>query len=167
MNYAWICQCCGRQFNELPLDYACDAPDHFFDLPQAERETRAKRDSDVCIIDGKDIFVRGCLEIPIVGQDEKFIWGVWISVSKPSFERIVYLWNGAIPDGEPPIFGWLCNNLAHFPPTLGLKTHLHLRSGGIRPAVELEPTDHPLAVEQRQGMTLRRIEEFASSLLRH
>jgi hypothetical protein len=37
---------------------------------------------------------------------------------------------------------------------------------GQRPLVELEPTDHPLAVEQREGITIARVQEFAE-LLQH
>jgi len=168
MNHAWACRCCGKQFYTLPLDFACAAPDHWFGLPEAERDARGKLDSDVCIIDNTDIFVRGCLEIPIAGSGEKFIWGVWVSVSRQSFDRVVELWDAAIIENEPPLFGWLCNNIRTYPPTLGLKTHLHLRGEGIRPAIELEPTDHPLAKEQREGISIERVEEIAAALsLRH
>jgi hypothetical protein len=167
MDHAWTCRCCGRQFNSLPLDFACEAPDHWLQIPEPERQYRGRLGSDVCIID-KDIFVRGCLEIPIIDHDDIFIWGVWTSVSKESYARILELWAAATIQNEPPKFGWLCNNISLYPPTFNLKTHLHLRSGGSRPLIELEPTDHPLAIEQRGGITLRRIEEIAAALsLRH
>jgi hypothetical protein len=44
---------------------------------------------------------------------------------------------------------------------------VHLRGGGIRPFIELEPTDHPLAIEQREGISLERVKELAALLLRH
>lgn len=168
MDYAWTCACCGKQFNTLPLDFACTAPDQWFAIPEAERDGRGRLDSDVCVIDGNDIFVRGCLEIPVIGRNDKFIWGVWVSVSKQSFERILETWAAPVIGHERPLFGWLCNNMPIYPPTLGLKTHLHLRSGGTRPSIELEPTEHPLALEQRQGISLQRVEEIAAALsLRH
>jgi hypothetical protein len=168
MDYVWTCGCCGKQFNTLPLDFSSRAPDQWFTIPEAERDSRGKLDSDICVIDGKDIFVRGCLEIPIIGRDDKFIWGVWVSVSKESFDRILELWTAPVIKNEPPRFGWLCNNISIYPQTMGLKTHLHLRGDGIRPSIELEPTDHPLAIEQRQGILLERVEEIAAELqLRH
>ncbi len=167
MDYAWTCGCCGKQFNTLPLDFACKAPDHWFDVPDVERESRGKLDNDLCVID-ENLFVRGCLEVPIIGLKEVFIWGVWASVSRQSFERILELWNAPAIADEPPKFGWLCNNIPIYPPTLGLKTRLHLRSGGTRPAIELEPTGHPLAIEQRGGISVKRVEEIAAALsLRH
>ncbi len=36
---------------------------------------------------------------------------------------------------------------------------------GQRPLIELEPTDHPLAAEQRAGITLARVQEIAETLL--
>ena len=38
---------------------------------------------------------------------------------------------------------------------------VHLRDDGVRPYIELEPTDHPLAVEQRSnGITVDRVAEI-------
>jgi hypothetical protein len=168
MDHVWTCQCCGKQFNTLPLDFACAAPDQWAQIPESERESRGKIDSDVCMIksaDQTDIFVRGCIEIPILGTDDKFVWGAWVSVSKDSFARILELWEAAQIEDEPPKFGWLSNAIKTYPSTLNLKTHLHLSGGGKRPSIELEPTDHPLAIEQRQGISIARVEEIATALL--
>ena len=101
------CRCCGRQFNTLPLDFACEAPDHWFEIPESERDARGKLDSDVCMIDDKDIFVRGCLEIPIIGQEDCFIWGVWVSVSKASFTRILdYGMRRSLKMSRPSLVGF-------------------------------------------------------------
>lgn len=168
MNHAWTCGCCGKQFNTLPLDFASRAPDHWFQIQEDQRQSRAKLTSDVCVIDEKDFFVRGCLEIPIIGHADCFTWGVWVSVSKESFMRIQELWDAPAVEYEPPKFGWLCNNMPVYPATLNLKTNLYLRDGGRRPSIHLEPTGHPLAVEQRRGISIRRVEEIAAALsLRH
>jgi hypothetical protein len=34
-----------------------------------------------------------CLEVPIHGVSEPFIWGVWVSASKASFDRYVETYN--------------------------------------------------------------------------
>jgi hypothetical protein len=36
---------------------------------------------------------------------------------------------------------------------------------GLRPHVELEPTEHPLAVEHREGISIGRVQEFAERIL--
>lgn len=37
----------------------------------------------------------------------------------------------------------------------------------MAPYVELEPTDHPLAIEQRNGITLDRVKEIEEMIQRH
>jgi hypothetical protein len=46
-----------------------------------------------------------------------------------------------------------------------LNTQVHLRGGNLRPRIELEPTDHPLAVEQREGISFARVEEIFSAVM--
>jgi hypothetical protein len=51
-----------------------------------------------------------------------------------------------------------------YPDTLNLKTMAHLRDNGIRPYIEVEPTEHPLAVDQHQGITLDRALELVHQI---
>jgi len=68
---------------------------------------------------------------------------------------------------EQPMFGWFATELGvYLPSTLNLKTMVHTQPVGSRPLIELERTEHPLAVEQREGVSLGRVQEFAE-LLRH
>jgi hypothetical protein len=55
---------------------------------------------------------------------------------------------------------WSTAGIALYPSTDGVKTKVHLRNGGARPWIELEPTDHPLAVEQREGISAARVAEI-------
>ncbi len=76
-----------------------------------------------------------------------------------------YQWDWGVLFREP-YFGWLSTTLPLYPQaTLNLKTHVHSRPPGRRFLLELEPTAHPLAVEQRDGITLDRVREIAESLL--
>jgi hypothetical protein len=170
MNHVWVCGCCNKQFDGLPLDLVFEAPHHWLALTEAERQQRGRIDADICMIeaeDGRQIFVRGCLEIPIIGQDEVFVWGVWTSVSQKSFARIEALWSSPVAEDEPPLFGWFCNKIPNYPETLHLQTNLHLRNDGLRPAIELLASEHPLYIEQRDGITLLQVEEIATTLSRH
>jgi len=49
--------------------------------------------------------------------------------------------------------------------TVALKTLVHTREVGRRPFIELEATDHPLAVEQRSGISIERVQEIAEAVL--
>jgi hypothetical protein len=119
----------------------------------------------VCVIDGKELYIRGCLEIPVVDGPRSFAWGVWVSLSEKSFKRVSELWDYDGREKEPPYFGWLCTRISGYPETLSLKTHVHLRALNQRPFIELEPTDHPLAVEQRNGITMARVREIVEPFL--
>jgi hypothetical protein len=147
----------------LPLDWAVEAPAYWHDLPERERQKRGKLSSDLCVAD-EHRFIRGVIEIKIASSADRFCWGVWVSLSKESFERALALWGQEVVENEPPRFGWLNNNLPLYPATLNLRTHVHFRGSNFRPSIELEPTDHPLAVDQRQGITVERVQEIAAAL---
>lgn len=162
MKYSWICSCCGKSFDSLPMDYAFRGPDNWHALPEAERATRARLDSDLCVIDGREFYVRGCIEIPVTDSPEIFIYGVWVSVSEDSFRHILDKWDAEIAGAEPPRFGWLCNRISGYPDPEEVRCNVYLRSGNLRPLIVLESTDYPLAVEQRNGITLERIRKIAA-----
>ncbi len=80
-NYqeGYLCRCCGKYHDELPMSYGSPVPDYCYDIPSEEQESRIEMNEDLCI-------------------------------------------------------------------------------------VELEPTDHPLAIEQREGVTVERIKQIAEEL---
>jgi hypothetical protein len=142
------------------------APEAWFDVPAKERDRRALLGSDQCELDGKFFFLRGLLDIPVLDLDEPFVWGVWVCVSERDYLRARSVWTTEGRESEPPYVGWLSTQLAPFyPTTLNLKARLHTRPVGARPLVEMEPTDHPLAVEQREGISRERLGELHAALL--
>ena len=96
----------------------------------------------------------------------RFFLAVLSKMERPeNFKRTVQRWETEGRENEPPYFGWLSTRLELYPETMSLKTHVHTRPVGQRPFIELEPTDHPLAVEQRSGITMVRVREIAATLL--
>ena len=156
--FRFKCTCCGEWHEGMP-GFSADAPLYFYSIPADQRDDRCLLDADTCIVDHAHYFARGCLEIPVHGETEPFVWGVWVSLSKSNFEIFRTSLDLATRAHLGPFFGWLSAELALYPSTENLKTRLHLRDG-IRPAIELEPTDHPLAVEQRNGMSVDRVAEI-------
>jgi hypothetical protein len=145
--------------------FGADAPLYYYDIPEAERSKRCELTSDTCIIDDEQFFVRGCIEIPVHAENEPFVWGVWISLSEQNFEEFTNLFGVAARDDHGPYFGWLSAYLKTYPDAENIKTHVHLRNEGVRPYIELEPTDHPLAVEQREGISVERVAEIYSAYM--
>lgn len=159
------CRRCGEHHDEFPLRYGFHAPASWYVVPEGERSQRCLLSSDQCIIDDEFFFVVGNLELPIVGSGERFSWDVWVSLSDRNFARVCELWERPGRESEPPYFGWLNSSVPGYPETLSLKTMVHTRTVGVRPRIELEPTDHPLAVEQHKGITLERAQQIAEIVL--
>lgn len=163
-DLGFTCSCCGEHHAELPMNYSTTAPyvwdPSFADAPDCLLS------SDQCVINAQHYFVKGLIEIPVIGSSDVFSWGVWVSLSRENFARAADLWDTPGRESEKPYFGWLTTELPIYSPsTINLKTHLHTRPIGQRPLIELEPTDHPLAVEQRTGITRDRVREIAEAVL--
>jgi hypothetical protein len=156
------CATCGDAHEGLP-DLGCEFPDPYLDVPEDERAARTTLTSDRCTVrddDDDHFYVRGVVEIPVHGGDEAFGIGAWVSQSRENFERY------AADEPMAPTFGWLVTRLAHYDvTTFLLKTRVHFRASGLRPTLELEPTEHPLAIEQRTGITLARAWEIVHRYL--
>jgi hypothetical protein len=158
------CRTCGEWHTGLP-DLGFDAPYQYGCLNDEQRRTIARKSSDLCSIDNDDFFVRGVIELPIIGRDAYFGIGVWVSLKKENFERYVELFDSKDPSGNGPYFGWLCNRIAGYPDTLNLKTSVHLRPAPARPRIDLEPTSHPLALQQQKGISLDEVQALVEPTL--
>jgi hypothetical protein len=156
---SYVCSVCGERHEGPAHSVGFQYPDYYFSIPLEERSHRCVFNSDAGVVDGEHYFIRGCIELPIHGEDQPFIWGVWVTQSEASFHKFMAIWDE--PDAEPPsTFGWLANAMPGYPETAELKTMAHGRKGKLRPWIEVEPTDHPLAVEQREGITVARADEL-------
>ena len=156
------CATCGQQHDGLP-DLGWDRPHIFWLIPEEERAGRIELTSDTCILDHEHYFIRGVIEIPIVDATDTFGLGAWVTQKRENFHT--YLDH---PDSAAigPFFGWLSTHIAYYPEeTLSLKTRARFRAGHQRPAIELEPTGHPLTVDQHNGITLEKAWEIVHFLL--
>ncbi|HEX6162297.1 MAG TPA: DUF2199 domain-containing protein [Vicinamibacterales bacterium] len=163
MPTSFVCRTCGERHDGIP-DLSFDAPLYYHQLSADEKSSIATLTSDLCTIAGEDFFIRGRLEIPIVDDAHVFTWGAWVTLSKPNFERYARQFNSPPPDA-PANLGWFSNRLPGYPDTLNLKTRVHFDTGDLRPRFELEPTDHPLAVHQRNGISLAELQAIIEASL--
>lgn len=159
------CSQCGAWHDGLPLAYGPEAPIYWYGLTPDERSTRFVLEPDYAVLDGQHFFVRGALRIPIHGHDAPFTWVTWVSLSRENYARFVDPPFAPEASGNSPMFGWLSSEVEGYPSTVNLKAYVHPLPRGQRPLIELEPTDHPLAVEQREGITWQRVQEIAQHVL--
>ena len=139
---------------------------HYEQLSDTEKRSIGKLTDDLCEIahtDNTDYFARAVLELPIHGVEDPFVWGVWVSLSQKSFEKYTSTW-GEHEDSDS-YFGWFSNRLPFYPDTINLKTNVRPRNGGLRPLIELQPSNHPLAVHFQNGMTIQEAQQIAEAAM--
>jgi hypothetical protein len=158
----WVCVSCGNTHVGI-FDLACAKPDFWEGAEEYAPNVLALESThflseDFCVLNDQHYFVRCVLGLPLIGlEGERFGFGVWATLSKPNFARYIESFDSGEQGHLGPWFGWFSNRLIGYPDTLNLKCQVHPRSGRQRPWIELEPTDHPLAVEQRVGVTYDRL----------
>lgn len=162
-NDSFHCRVCDGRHPGPPLAFELAAPDLW--NPETAKDPFNELDGEICLIKGRGFFVRGLIEIPIIGETEPFAWNTWVSLSKGDFVRVLDLWDEPGRVDEQPYAGSLANDLpCQSSPTLGLEVLLHSRPVGARPLIELKSSASPLAVEQRNGISVARVQGIASSL---
>ncbi len=145
----YICSICGEEHTDLP-HIGSAAPFHWSD--EYANDPNSLLAEGLCIIEARDFFVRGIIEIPVHDYEHEFGWGVWVSHKKENFEIYREYFDTA---DIGPFFGWLCTKIDYYQePTLGLKAMAHYRGGGLRPRIVLEESEHPLYIQQRDGISL-------------
>jgi hypothetical protein len=160
------CATCGRTHQSLPRSFAADFPDLYANMKREERDVHAIIGSDQCVVDQRWFFIRGCLEIPVLGSTEPFLWGLWASVREEVFDEISESWEEAGREKiRGPFKGRLANSLSIYPETLNLKVKILIQPVARRPLFIVEELEHPLGIEQQDGISEERSREMASLLL--
>lgn len=157
------CTCCGREMMGTPNSFSMSAPWPKWsaapDDPISDRDfkRRVKLTADTCIVDEQLFWVRGVIELPIIGAEEPFMWGVWASIHPDAFADMQRRLDTPGRENDPPTFGWLLSEIPGYDLTTELlKVMVHTRPVGLRPWFEVEPGSHLLATEQTEGISIER-----------
>jgi hypothetical protein len=156
------CGTCNKLHDHLPRDIGYRRPDVYLTIPEEERARRAYETDDLCVIDGKTHLIRGVLYLPIKGGEERFGWGVWVLVSEADYNRYLDAWDDDTEDAVPPFVGRLSNRLPPYPDADGVEVMVKLRSGGSRPLFTVRSVEHPLGMDQRDGITPEKAHSFVA-----
>jgi len=164
---AWRCRTCGEEHDGTPLSFAADFPDNYARLSAGDRDLRALISSDQCIIDEKEYYIRGCLEIPLHDGDGVFLWGLWVNLWQEDFDLISDTWEmDGRENGIGPFKGRLANSVREYPfETANLKLTVQLEPRGTRPLFFIDEPDHPFALMQQNGISLDEAHELASRIM--
>jgi len=160
----WKCTLCDLEHDEIPVCFGLPAPWRAL-VPESQFESRVDLTPDQCVVDQKVFFIRGHIEIPIHDHGEKLAFSVWVSLSERSFLHVCERWEDLDRACDPPYFGWLSSAIPIYPDTIHLKSSVQSRAPGLTPLFTVEPTEHPLALDQKNGITISRWHEYAHHLL--
>ncbi len=160
----YACNECGAHHDGLPMSYRVE----FMSDLHEPASLKFEKSGELCSA-GEYRYIRANIELPIVGSpSDIFVYTCWISLSQKSYKRLRGSWELPWRTKQEPAFGWVCCVLPTYEPTTYLlKSLVHTRRLGMRPCVELEPTDHPLAREQREGIGSDRITALYHAFLTH
>src|SRR5262245_5544641 len=69
----YVCATCGKEHHDLPH---IGSPVPFQWANELAEDPSSLLTDDLCVIQGRDYFVRGVIEVPIHDSDQTFGWGV-------------------------------------------------------------------------------------------
>lgn len=166
-EFEFICACCGKPQRGSPA-YGYDKPIDYFDIPENERGDRVQHDTDTCVIDRDQHYIKCTLDIPIIGAEEPLCWGVWIKLTAPAFKAY---WKGIGADQSSfKEVGWLdCtlpgyNDLDRDGNLITLEVDVVGNPAGLRPSVYLRDRDHPLVRDQQNGLSWAQAKAYVSAM---
>jgi len=155
--FSFVCATCGKRHDGSP-SVGYSAPFYWQETHRTDTSGASRLNGDLCMIERRDYFIRCILEMPIHDIEEPFLWGVWVTQSERNFRDYADRFHDT---PERCTFGYFANRLPGYPDTLNLQTHVHWQTGGSRPKVEIEPTDHLLYRDWSEGISWERAAELA------
>lgn len=153
---SFVCSVCGEVHEGLSA-WAYRRPDPWLGLSD-EQKAQGQCTDDLCRTPDGDFFVRAVLKLPLIGgPDPAFEFGVWGSLSETNFRKYIETFDADDQSRIGSMFSFLSNEVRGFPDSFALKATLHAQDGRKRPLMEIEPTDHPLAIAQRDGIAFSKV----------
>ncbi|WP_332660307.1 DUF2199 domain-containing protein [Brevundimonas sp.] len=153
MSSSFTCPTCGLIHDGFPA-LVFQGPAAWDWATDEERKADWSLQSDFCRFKDIDFYVRCVLVLPIIDTEQTLEFGVWSTLSKANIDRYWDSFEDHDQSKLGPMFGWFSNELPGYPDTAGLKCHVLPRDHRQRPLIALEPIDHPLAIHQRDGITI-------------
>lgn len=149
---SFVCSICGKAHEGLQA-VAYLRPQYWLGLTP-EQQSQGKIDQDLCATFDGHSFVRCALRLPLTDGPERTLeFGPWSSLSEKNFWRYVETFQDPEQSKIGDTFGWLSNEIKGFPASLNLSCRVEPQDNNQRPLILVDPSDHPLSVAQRAGIS--------------
>lgn len=160
----WMCANCDQPHCGM-IDLAAHAPDPWRGAVTYQPNAELQLDGDFlsedfCVMGGKYFFVRCVLEIPVDGLAEKFGFGCWGTLSRHNFELYIDGFNNGDYANMGPWNSWLSNQLLDYIGDEPEACSMYPQLDRQRPVLLLADEQHPLGLDQRNGVSAEAILEI-------
>jgi len=156
---SFVCTVCGQTHDSLPT-WGYRRPDAWLRLTEAE-QSRGQCNDDLCRTPDQQCFVRAVIELQLIGGPEPtFEIGAWVQLAPAAFDRYVDTFKDSNQSRIGRLPAVLSNEVRAFPGSLWLRGILAPQDNLQRPFLLLDPTDHPLGVAQREGVSFAKVLEI-------
>ena len=159
------CSRCGSEHELLEPSFL--RPDAVVEMPEVQRQSRVEENDDLCRVlmgDGDEVprfFLRTVLPVQLLDVDDYTQWGLWVEVEEKHAHRAWELWDSLDQDQEPPFPGFVANQVAGYPNTIGLPVEIQLTGPTTRPRSSFsKELEHPFVQECRAGVNTPRVLEW-------
>ena len=164
-NFA--CTCCGQSHSGV-FDISFDHPDswpHGSLIDSGQANLRVGQDflnPDICL-HGEFRFIKALLRFPILGSDQYFAFGVYVSLKPENFEALLKAEDAGTLDKVDPMFCWVSHALPYFDTTEFLPANVSGFSPDLRAFVTLDPECGTIAQAQSDGITFDQLLDLYSA----
>jgi hypothetical protein len=163
----YTCSSCGQVHDEWPA-LVFSSPTSYNVLPDSMKEQIGELSDDFCIIrhpEQTDRFIRCTLTLKVIDHCEDLDYGLWVSLSEPSFQD--YSDNFKDASHEATYFGWLSNDIPEYEILDSIPTTVFTRLNGQRPEiVPHEDFEHPLVHDYYHGIAKAAAERRIEAMLK-
>lgn len=159
---SFVCGVCGQAHEGLSHDFGWKLPDELWLLPEDVRQEKLDWSPDASYHEGR-WFVRGVLYVPINDTGRQWGWGIWAEIDDKVMGVVYHNFTEDASDA-PLQTGTIANKIPGFEDSVGQQINLRFRTADLRPLFFFpEDSQHPLAIEQREGVSLERYHEILES----
>ena len=153
------CSGCGQVHNFEDMDLVFEFPDEMSKMSEDMRSERCAYTPDICVIDMERYLIRGVIHMNVLEGNRYWGIGAWAQVSEKDFLRYKELWSDEKQGQEPPFKGTIANMMPddEYPSTMGMSCEVQLTDASSRPKIILTNVAHPLAIEQRKGISSEKV----------
>lgn len=120
------CSQCGHLHDIRDSEVSFRFPDDYAELPEIERDKRAKATPDFCQLDQR-FFIRCVAPVPVLDGGREYCWGVWVEIAEADFRLAYATWDDEDVSHIPRLQARLANAVPEYKNAKGLRGEIALK----------------------------------------